>query len=435
MLRAGGQKMATSRRALLSGSATLFTARLLAAEEKRAAPLDDWAKVRAQFRLSKQHANFAGFYLASHPAPVRAAIDAWRQALDEDPFLSVERGMFEEVAQNAQRKVREDVAAYVGGKQEEIALTPNTTTGLALVYHGLDLKPGDEILTTAHDHVVHHESIRLSTERNGASWRRIALFDDAASATVEGIVQRVRENLRPNTRVLGITWVHSATGMKLPVREIAAALRGSNVLMVLDGVHGLGCTDETVAGLGCDFFCAGTHKWMFGPRGTGIAWARAENWARLRPTIPSFSDSELYDAWQDQRPPRGPTNASRVSPGGFLAYEHQWAMGAAFRMHQQIGRAKIAARVTELNGRIKQGLAAIPGITLHTPRGPQLSAGICCFEVKGLSPDEVVKKLLARGIVASSSPYKVSYVRLSASIFNTPAEIDRALAEVRALTV
>jgi isopenicillin-N epimerase len=435
MLRAGGQKMATSRRALLSGSATLFTARLLAAEEKRAAPLDDWAKVRAQFRLSKQHANFAGFYLASHPAPVRAAIDAWRQALDEDPFLSVERGMFEEEAQNAQRKVREDVAAYVGGKQEEIALTPNTTTGLALVYHGLDLKPGDEILTTAHDHVVHHESIRLSTERNGASWRRIALFDDAASATVEGIVQRVRENLRPNTRVLGITWVHSATGMKLPVREIAAALRGSNVLMVLDGVHGLGCTDETVAGLGCDFFCAGTHKWMFGPRGTGIAWARAENWARLRPTIPSFSDSELYDAWQDQRPPRGPTNASRVSPGGFLAYEHQWAMGAAFRMHQQIGRAKIAARVTELNGRIKQGLAAIPGITLHTPRGPQLSAGICCFEVKGLSPDEVVKKLLARGIVASSSPYKVSYVRLSASIFNTPAEIDRALAEVRALTV
>jgi selenocysteine lyase/cysteine desulfurase len=427
--------MTTSRRSFLAAGG-LLTGRLLAAAEKHTPPmpsLDEWAKVRAQFRLSKEHANFAGFFIASHPAPVRAAIDAWRAAIDEDPYLAVDNGMFASEAENAQRKVREDVAAYLGGKQDEIALTPNTTTGLALVYHGLPLKPGDEILTTAHDHVVHHESIRLSTERNGASWRRIALFDQAATATVEGMVGRVRESIRPNTRVLGITWVHSATGIRLPVREIAAALRGSNVLLVVDGVHGLGCTDETIAEMGADFFCAGTHKWMFGPRGTGIVWARAENWARLHPTIPTFSEMECYEAWKDERPVRGPTTANRVSPGGFLAYEHQWAMGAAFRMHQQIGRAKIAARVAELNGRIKDGLAKIPGVTQHTPRDPALSAGICCFEVKGLAPDAVVEKLLARRIVASSSPYKVSYARLSAGVFNTPQEVDRALAEVRSL--
>ncbi|HUJ28630.1 MAG TPA: aminotransferase class V-fold PLP-dependent enzyme [Myxococcales bacterium] len=427
--------MTTSRRAFLAGTG-LFAGRLLAAAEKRTPPmprLDDWGAVRAQFRLSKEHANFAGFYIASHPAPVRAAIDAWRLALDENPFLVVEHNMFESEAENAQRKVRELVAEYLGGKQEEIALTPNTTTGLALVYHGLPLKPGDEVLCTTHDHVVHHESIRLSCERNGASARRFAMFDDAATATVDGIVARVKENLRPNTRVLGITWVHSSTGMRLPVRQIADALKGTGVLLVVDGVHGLGAVDETVADMGADFFSAGAHKWMFAPRGTGIVWARAENWARLRPLIPSFSDLELYDAWADGRTIRGPTNANRISPGGFLAYEHQWAMGAAFGMHKQIGRARIAKRIAELNGRIKDGLAGMKGVTLHTPRDAGLAAGICCFEVQGLAPDAVVKKLLEKRIVASSSPYKVSYARLSASIFNTPEEVDRALAAVREL--
>jgi len=73
------------------------------------------------------------------------------------------------------------------------------------------------------------------------------------------------------------------------------------------------------------------------------------------------------------------------------------------------------------------------GVKLHTPLDPELSAGICCFEVEGLSPDAVVKALLARRIVASTSPYKVSYARLAASVFNTPKEVDTAMAAVRTL--
>ena len=98
-----------------------------------------------------------------------------------------------------------------------------------------------------------------------------------------------------------------------------------------------------------------------------------------------------------------------------------------------MGRARVAARIQELNGRCKAGLAEIRGVKLHTPLDPALSAGICCFEVEGLSPDAVVKALLARRIIASTSPYKVSYARLSASLFNTPKEVDTAVAAVRTL--
>jgi isopenicillin-N epimerase len=442
--------MEHSRRAFLGANAValgtaLLPRTLLAEVEARSLPmpaLDDWAKVRQQFRLSPEYLHFSGFYIVSHPAPVRAAIEGFRDAIDANPYMVVEGALFEGDARNLQKKVCVDVAAYLGGKPEEIALTQNTTTSLALVYHGLPLKPGDEVLVTTHDHVVHHEAVRLATERNGATARRIALFDDAATATVDGIVSRVRAGIRPNTRVLGITWVHSSTGIRLPVRQIAEVVKEVNqkrdeatrVLLVVDGVHGIGVADEAIAQMGCDFFCAGTHKWIFAPRGTGIIWAPAASWARIKPLIPSFSNLELYQAWMENRPPRGPNTADCVTPGGFQAYEHQWGMGAAFRMHQQMGRARVAARIHALNGQIKEGLAANPKVKLHTPREAALSGGICCFEVQGRAPGEVVGELLKRKIIASTSPYAVTYARLSAGLMNTPEEVDKALAAVRAVT-
>ncbi|GLH73234.1 class V aminotransferase [Geothrix limicola] len=424
--------------------ALLLPGGLLSAVEAAtpAAPaLEDWAQVRAQFRLSRDFIHLAGFFIASHPEPVRAAIEGYRRAIDENPFLAVEQGLFESEATNLEHRVCEDIAAYLGARPEEIALTGNTTMGLALIYHGLPLKPGDEILTTTHDHVVHHESIRLSTQRNGASVRKIALFEEAAAATTEDIVGRIRAAIRPATRVLGLTWVHSATGIRLPIRRIADALDEINrsrseaerVLLVVDGVHGLGAVEDSIPRMGCDFFSAGTHKWIFAPRGTGILWAPAKSWARLTPLIPTFSDMECFNAWAEGRPVKGPTIAARVCPGGFHAFEHQWAAGAAFRMHMKIGPARIADRVFELNDRCRRGLAAIPGVKLHTPLARELSAGINCFEVAGHSPAAVVKALLDKRIVASTSPYAITYARLSAGLMNTPEEVDQALVAVRAL--
>ncbi|MET0808880.1 MAG: aminotransferase class V-fold PLP-dependent enzyme, partial [Pseudoxanthomonas sp.] len=241
----------------------------------------------------------------------------------------------------------------------------------------------------------------------------------------------------PKTRVVGLTWVHSSSGIRLPIREISAALRarkGAPVLLVVDGVHGLGSTDETVATLGADYFCAGTHKWMFGPRGTGLVWANAENWARLRPTIPSFSDFDQYTAWEQGKAPASPNNANRMTPGGFVAYDHQWATAAAFRMHQQMGKARVAARIRSLNDQCKAGLGENRKVRIHTPRSGDLSAGLVCFEVEGMKPADVVKRLLERRIIASTSPYAITYARLAPSLVNTPEQVDRAVRAVREIS-
>jgi selenocysteine lyase/cysteine desulfurase len=422
-------------------AAALAPGRLLAALEKQTAPLPDlsqWSSVRAQFALTKEHLHFASFYIASHPKPVRDAIEDFRRVLDADPFLTVEHRMFQPT-DNIQYKIRDDMSGYLGATRDDIALTANTTTGLALVYNGLPLTAGDEVLTTTHDHYSHHESIRFATARSGATLRKVPLFDHAATATTEEMARRLRAAIRPETRAIGLTWVHSSTGMRLPLRDLAEVVQAANrerdekrrILLVVDGVHGVGAVDDAVADLGADFFCAGAHKWLLAPRGTGFIWARPERWALLRPTIPTFASQEAWDAWLNEDTTPRPVTSYDVTPGGFHAYEHQWAMSAAFRFHEKIGRARVAGRIRELNDQIKRGLAAMKNVTLHTPRDSALSAGICCFEVAGVSPEDVVKRLLERRIVASTSPYKITYARLSASLVNTPDEVETALRAVR----
>ena len=294
-------------------------------------------------------------------------------------------------------------------------------------------------MTTAHDHYSHHESIRLAAERTGVSVKKIKLFDDFKSISEEEIVGRIKKAITPKTRVVGITWVHSSSGLKLPVRAISNAIAEANkgraeadkTLLVVDGVHGIGAADEIIAQMGADFFAAGTHKWIFGPRGTGIIWAKADNWKMMRPVIPSF-DFGPYGAWMQDKKLEG-MQASWISPGGFHSFEHRWAMPAAFEFHKQIGRARVAERIHALNDQAKEGLAKMKNVKLYTPRGNKLSAGLICFDVEGMKPQAVVEKLLAKRVIASTTPYGVTYARLAPSLLNTPEEIEKTLEYIRAL--
>jgi len=431
----------------LVGSAV---SRAAAANEAAAIPAvdgnSDWAAVRAQFDLAPDWMHFAQFYIVSHPKPVREAIERFRDQLDKHPFTTVEHGMgFDAFLGEDTRdeplpdRVQRAAANYVGGKMQEIALTDSTTQGLALIYQGLTLKPGDEILCTTHDHYVHHEAIRLAAEKSGASWRRVPLYDDPAAASAEEMVGNLKRAVGPKTRVVGLTWVHSSSGVRIPVRALAQVVAeinagrgaGEQILVVLDAVHGFGNQEEQLAQLGVDFAAAGTHKWIFAPRGTGILWVPEKNWGLIRPTIPTFYALEPFAAWENDRPPNPPTSIAWISPGGFKAFEHQWAMAEAFEFHERIGRKRVADRIAALNTQCKEGLAKIPKVKVLTPMDPDLSAGLVAFEIEGQSASETVHKLHARKVVASSSPYKISKARLAPSLVNDEREVEAALRAVR----
>jgi selenocysteine lyase/cysteine desulfurase len=400
-----------------------------------AADLSTWAAVREQFPLDRDHVHMAMLLFASHPRPVRDAIEQHRRGFDANPFLYLHENM-----ERCETAARTAIAAYVGGAPDEIALTGNTTTGLAMLYGGLPLKKGQEIVTTTHDHYATHESLRLRALHTGAAVRKVPLYAAPAKASEDEIVGNLVKAVGPRTRAVAVTWVHSSTGVKLPLRMMSDALadlnkrRGADdrVLLCVDGVHAFGVEQETVSDLGCDFLVAGCHKWIFGPRGTGMVWGRADAWKGNAGIIPCF-DLDALKAWMRGEPPDAIAPGKRTTPGGFQSYEHRWALPEAFRFHERIGRAHVTARIHELATRCKEGLAKLPKVTLHTPRSEALSAGLVCFEVEGLGPKEVVKRLLARKIVASDTPYAPSYARLTPSLLNTPEEVDRTVAEIAAL--
>lgn len=439
--------MQLNRRNFLAGAGAAVAAAALSASGKTqgfAADLKSatnetlsWPAVRGQFdQLSSEFIHLSSFFLVSHPRIVREEIEKHRRAIDANPLIYIEENIYSMPPQ-----IQAVAADYLGGKPEEVAVTNSTTMGLSFVYQGLPLKSGDEILTTAHDHFVHHEAARLAAERADGSVKKIALFDDIKLVSEQDIVSRIKKAITTKTRVVGITWVHSSTGLKLPLRAIADMIADANkkradadrIIVVVDGVHGFGVEDETIAETGVDFFVAGTHKWMFGPRGTGIVWAKANNWKMIRTIFPAFA-METVTAWITNTKLTAPMRASWILPGGFHAFEYEWALPAAFAFHKQIGRTQIADRIHSLNDQCKEGLAAMPNIKLYTPRGNKLSAGLICFDIERMKSDEVVKKLLAERIVASTAPYKDRYVRLAPSLLNSPEEIETTLRQIRALT-
>jgi isopenicillin-N epimerase len=395
----------------------------------------NWEDLRAQFPLSPRLVHLATFFLASHPTPVREAIERHRAGLDADPI-----GYWVEHEEKQEAKVLQAAADYLGADSTDIALTDSTTMGLGLLYGGLQLRTGQEILTTTHDHYSTETSLRLRAERTGSVVRQIHLYRSLKTVSRDEIVDSLRKGITPATRIVAVTWVHSSTGLKLPLREMALAIQDVNrsrdeqdrVIFCVDGLHGLGVEEFSVSELGCDFLVAGTHKWMFGPRGTGLVWGHPNAWPITQAIIPTFN-SKAYDLWMEKKSSKDLPPSVHMTPGGFHSFEHRWALDEAFKFHRAIGKSRVTERIYELNQQLKLGLATMGHVTLHTPMSQALSAGIVCFDVDGLQPHQVVGKLRERGIVGSVTPYETKYVRLAPSLINSPKEIEMTLEAIRAL--
>ncbi len=415
------------RRAVLGAGLALGAGAVLAGcteDKAEDEPFDpqDWDSVRRQFALDPGLAHFGAFMLAAHPAPVRAAIDRHRTALDTDTAAYLDQ------ATELEEKAREAAAAGIGPGVDpsQVALTDSTTMGMGLLCGGIRLQPGQDVLTTEHDFFGTHDALRKLTARTGAPVRRARLYDDPATANAGDIVARLQAAIRPRTRLVVVTWVHSSTGVRLPVKAIADMLASVNAsrstndraLLFVDGVHGFGAVDAGMTDLGCDFFTTGTHKWLFGPRGTGLLWGKA--WDAVAPLFPSFSV------------PNGPGRLA--TPGGYHSFENRWAVAEAFEFHKAIGRDRIAARITEQATRLKNGLAGIGTVTVVTPKDPELSAGLVMCAHNTLSPHEAVKRLRdEHKIVASVTPYDNPFLRFGPSIVTTPEQVDQVVEAVRSL--
>ncbi|MFJ4153187.1 aminotransferase class V-fold PLP-dependent enzyme [Pseudomonas sp. NPDC089752] len=382
---------------------------------------DKWRNLRALFPLDPQIMHFANFLVTAHPRPVQAAIDRHRADLDRNPAALMDwESQYEWQRED---EVREWAGRYLDVKPRQIALTGSTTEGLAMIFGGLEVGPQQEILVSEHEHYSTHKTLASRSQREGTAVRRIRLFDDPWTVSTDQVLSTLDKAIQPKTRVLGMTWVHSGSGVKLPVGEIGELVRQHNrnrseaerILYVVDGVHGFGVENARFADFNCDYFIAGTHKWMFGPRGTGIICAASTGMQHLTPTIPTFSRDEDF--------------ATIMTPGGYHAFEHRWAASEAFKLHLELGKADVQQRIHQLNSLLKERLTEHRQIQLVTPRSERYSAGFTFFRIKDRDPDAIAAHLTANKVMCDAVYRDVgAVIRMAPSLLNDEQQIDRAMA-------
>jgi isopenicillin-N epimerase len=393
----------------------------------------DWQRVRRDFRLDRSWIHLSAFWLSSHPRPVHNAISFFRRELDRNPV-----SYLCENEESLDSSSRAAIARLISGEIESIALTGSTTESLFIAFSGVKLSKEDEILISTHDHYSMVKSAELLASRTGAFITKAQLYDHAQQMCQDLLVSKLLAAITERTRVIGLTWVHSSSGVALPLQEMLRHIELINqgraperrICVIVDATHAVGVLEIKMHNLPCDYFASSCHKWLYGPRGTGFLWIKKSNFTRHLSSIPSFN---AYAIGEFTGRKKSCMDAMAFSPGGFHCFEHRWAISAAINYYDSIGANVIRKRLIELSSNLKEELARCSGIRVLTPLSPELSAGIICFEAAGKSPDAIVEFLRSNRITASVSPYPKAYARLTPSIYNTVDDIATAAAALRSL--
>lgn len=395
--------------ALLGGGTLAWPRALEAMAEEFAgggAPDDEafWDRVRGRFLIPPDRIYFNTGTLGAPPRVVVDAVaeHARRVAATFAPGVSWP-------------DVKGAVSALLGGGPEGLVFPRNATEAMSFVANGLDLRAGDEVVTTDHEHIGGLEPWRLAAARRGVRLRIAALPVPAPSPGA--LADAVWREVGPATRVVAVSHVTFTTGTVLPVRELADRCRDRGVVLVVDGAHPPGMMRMDLNHVGADFYTASPHKWLLAPQGTGLLYVASPWREALWPSVAS-------GGWDDAA-----LGAHRLNHLGTFDESRLAGLVAAVAFFQTLGMDRVEARIRALRVRLQRGLAGIPGVTVVTPASEDLSAGMVSFALDGVDSLDLQVHLARTRQVRTRviGEYGYGWMRLSTHLYNRPAEVDAVL--------
>jgi len=371
-----------------------------------------WADVRAQFLFPDRMAFMNAANLCPTPRPVVESLERWTRLLEADPS-PVTRGRLPD----AREETRALMAAFLGVSPEDVVLTRNTSEGNNLVSSGLALGPGDEVVVFEDNHPSALRAWEVKAERYG--YTVVVVPQVNPHPGPDHYVDAFTRALTPRTRVLAFSHVTNTAGDLLPAAELCRVARDRGVLTLVDGAQTFGVLAVRPAEMGADFYTGSGHKWLCGPKETGVLYVRRDVRDRLLPSVVS-----LY---------AGRVGASRALEAmGQRDEPALAALGDAVRFQTGIGREGIEARARALAQALMAGLRGLDGVTLWTHPDPERSAAVVSFRPAGLDVSRLAAALHERdGIVcATRGGDDRPGIRLSPHLYTSMAEVDRAVAAV-----
>lgn len=314
------------------------------------------------------------------------------------------------------------LAGLLHADPRNVAFNRNASDGINLVAAGMQLRAGDEVITSTEEHPAMIIPWLAACQRAGANLRYVEV-----SSNPDVLVESFSRATNEKTKVVAISHVSCETGSRLPV-EVIRQVVGDDVAILVDASQSVGQFPVDVRSLHADFVIGNGHKWLAGPKGTGFAWVRPES-IDLVPPVYHHGDT-VSPHWSRDYYQREPAPQLAYADGfdryeyGTRAWHLYGALADAIRYQEEIGWDRIHTHVSEISGRMKAQLAEIPGVRVITPESWEESSGIVSFTVEGLAGTDVSARLWNEHRIAQRRVERPSAVRVSATYFTSAEDVD-----------
>src|SRR5271166_5258683 len=373
--------------------------------EEVAANEDYWAEIRNAFTVDRNIINLNNGYVSPSPLPVQDAMRRYLEYSDMGPWHTMINVLERQV-----EVVRRRIAQAAGCDAEEIAITRNASESLENAQYGVDLKPGDEVLTTNQDYPRMLTTFRQRERREGIVLKTISF--PVPPPSLDDLYQRFENAVTPRTKLILLCHITNRTGQIFPVKRICEMAHARGIPVIVDGAHAFSHFPVNIAELDCDYYGVSLHKWTGAPIGTGFLYVRksriAGTWSLMAADKRQDSDIRKFE-----------------EIGTHPAANHN-AISDALVFSESIGVDRKLARLRYLRDRWALRLAENPKVRiLHSP-DPTMSAGIGFLAFQGADPGKIHDALFAKYNIITARVAHEEYdgLRITPHIYSTVSDID-----------
>ncbi|HEX7574239.1 MAG TPA: aminotransferase class V-fold PLP-dependent enzyme [Bacteroidota bacterium] len=376
-----------------------------------------WEFVREQFPLSHERAYLNTGGLGASPYAVIDAVKGKMDELEKTGETGHSEVLWDEI--------KRDAGALLGCDAAEIAFTRNTTEGINIVANGLPLRRGDEIILTTQEHVGNAFTWLALSKQEGVVLR---LFEPSTVSDAENI-DRLTRCITKRTRLISIPHAVTTTGTLMPVAQIARIAAEKKIWFFVDGAQTAGMIPFSLHEIGCDAYATSGHKWLLGPKETGLLYVRREMLDTIRAKFVgaySGGDFDFLKGTVAFNP------AAQRYEYGTVSVPLRVGLGAAVAFIRKIGIERIWKRDRMLADSLVAGLSGIPEITLLSPVRPESRSAMITIMHRTISHEKLQAHLDTYNLrTRSVTEGGLKALRISFHLYNTPGEVSRILEGLR----
>ena len=360
------------------------------------------------------------------PRAVMEAYQRWQIELERNPVEFLGRRSAELLAHS-----RAVLARALGADPQDLVYLPNASSGVNTVARSIDLRPGDEVLTSDHEYGACDNAWNFVCQRAGANYLPVEI---PLPFEVEEFTRRIWAGVTPRTRVIFLSHITSTTGLIFPLAELCRRAREAGILTVIDGAHVPGHIPLNLNALGADFYTGNCHKWLCAPKGAGFLHVRPQHQHRVDATVVSWG----YSAGVT-----GHTGFDAYTGSTLLERRLQWqgtrdiaaflSVPAAIEFQAVHDWARVRKACHALAAQTLQRIGELSGLPAVCQDGD--FAQMVVIPLPAMNPQWLKQTLFDRYRIEIpvTSHKDALFVRLSVQGYNTRGDMDALVEALRAI--